>query len=103
MAYAYQPRSTLRADDFVAWVRQQRVPDPSAANVRVMTMHAAKGLQFDAVILPELDSGLTGQPPAFIVGRDSKTLDVNFVCRYAHDAVQQLLTEEERRAFDQDR
>src|SRR5207249_1970782 len=95
MAYAFGPRSTLRADDFVTWVRNQRVPDPSGAKVRVMTMHAAKGLQFDAVFLPELDTGLLGQPPSFVVGR-GKDLSVNFVCRYAIEAVQELLTGKER-------
>jgi ATP-dependent exoDNAse (exonuclease V) beta subunit len=103
MAYGYQARSTLRTDDFVAWVRQQRVPDPLAAGVRVMTIHAAKGLEFDAVVLPELDVGLTGQAPAFVVGRDSESLDVTFVCRYANDDVQKLLTDEERGAFECDR
>jgi ATP-dependent exoDNAse (exonuclease V) beta subunit len=103
MAYAFQPRSNLRAGDFVAWVRQQRVPDPSAANVRVMTIHGAKGLQFDVVVLPELDAGLTGKPPAFVVDRDPKSLDVTFVCRYADETTRNLLTEEERCAFDKDR
>jgi len=103
IAYGYQPRSTLRADAFVTWVRQQRIPDPSGANVRVMSIHAAKGLEFDVVVLPELDAGLMGQPPAFVVHRDPKSLDVDFVCRYADEAVQMLLEENERRAFQQDR
>src|SRR4029077_16443848 len=63
MAYAFQPRSTLRADDFVRWVRQQRVPDPSGANVRAMTIHAAKGLQFDVVVLSEIEASLMGKSP----------------------------------------
>jgi ATP-dependent exoDNAse (exonuclease V) beta subunit len=103
MAFTFQTRSTLRADDFVAWVRAQRVPDPSGANVRVMTIHAAKGLQFDVVILPELDSTLMGQSPAFVVDRDPKTLDVTFICRYAGEATQNLLTDGERCAFELDR
>ncbi len=102
MAYDFQPRSSLRADDFVRWVRQQRVPAPSSASVRVMTMHTAKGLEFDAVVLPELDSELIGRtPPSFVVDRDPESLTVNFVCRYADATVQQLLTPNERRAFDQ--
>ncbi len=32
-----------------------RVEDPAATQVQVMTVHSAKGLEFDAVILPELD------------------------------------------------
>ena len=102
LAYDYQPRGTLRADDFTAWVRQQRVPDPSGASVRVMTIHAAKGLQFDAVVLPELDPGLLGLSPTLVVGRDPQTLNVDFVCRYANETVQGLLAPEDRRAFQQD-
>jgi ATP-dependent exoDNAse (exonuclease V) beta subunit len=104
LAYDYQPRSTLRTDDFVALVQTKRVPDPSGANVRVMTIHGAKGLQFDVVVLPELDSGLFGQPyPLFVVRRDPKTLAVDFVSRYANESVQKLLTPDERCAFDQNR
>jgi ATP-dependent exoDNAse (exonuclease V) beta subunit len=103
LAYGYHARSTLRTDDFVAWVRQQHIPDPSSANVRVMTIHGAKGLQFDIVVLPELDVCLLGPPPKFVVRRDSISLDVNFVCRYAKEDVQQLLAPEDLVAFEQDR
>jgi ATP-dependent exoDNAse (exonuclease V) beta subunit len=103
-AYHFQRRSTLRTDDFVRWVRLQRVPDPSSAPVRVMTIHSAKGLQFDAVVLPELDSELVGRrKPSFVVDRDPETLAVNFVCRYANETVQDLLTPVERQAFELDR
>ncbi len=101
-AYAYQARSTLRADDFVAWIRQQKVPDPSSANVRVMTIHGAKGLQFDVVVLPELDVTLTGRPPAFVVSREQKSLEVKLVCRYADESVQALLGADAMAAFEQD-
>jgi ATP-dependent helicase/nuclease subunit A len=103
MAYAFQPRSTLRADDFVAWVRGQRVPDPSGANVRVMTINAAKGLEFDIVVLPELDLNLLGPPPPFVVGRDPKSLAPTIVCRYASETVQSLLAPDELAAFELDR
>jgi ATP-dependent helicase/nuclease subunit A len=50
--------ATLRATDFVALVEQERVEDPTAADVRVMTVHQAKGLEFDIVVLPQLDAPL---------------------------------------------
>lgn len=55
LAYAYDGRAGLRADGFVDHVRLTKVEDPSATRVQVMTVHGAKGLEFDAVILPELD------------------------------------------------
>lgn len=102
-AFAYQARSTLRPSDFVDWVEQQRATDPSGAKVRVMTIHGAKGLEFDIVVLPELDETLSGQPPSFVVGRDAKSLAANFVCRYAAEEVQRMLSPEQQLAFEQDR
>lgn len=102
-AYNFQGRSTLRADDFVQWVRGQRVPDPSPAAVRVMTIHGAKGLEFEAVVLPELDDALLGQAPAFVAGRDDESLAVNAVCRYVNDDIQDMLAPAVRKAFAQHR
>jgi ATP-dependent exoDNAse (exonuclease V) beta subunit len=102
-AYAFQPRSTLRPGAFAAWVRGQRVADPSGAGVRVLTIHAAKGLEFDAVVLPELDTRLLSQPPAFVIGRDPHSLAPTFVCRYADEALQALMTADEQSAFAQER
>ncbi len=44
----------LTPGELAAHVRAALVEDPSAARLRVMTIHAAKGLEFDVVILPEL-------------------------------------------------
>jgi ATP-dependent helicase/nuclease subunit A len=55
-ADAYDAERTLRPADFVAEMESVRVEQPAAARVRVMTIHAAKGLEFDAVVLPELSS-----------------------------------------------
>ena len=43
-----------RVRDFVRMVRDKRVERARAAAVRVMTIHQAKGLEFDAVFLPEI-------------------------------------------------
>lgn len=50
-AEATGPRS---AKELVRFIRETPVEAPSAARVRVMTIHQSKGLEFDAVILPEL-------------------------------------------------
>ena len=67
MADDYQPRGTLRASDFVAWVRKQKVAAPTSGRVRVLTLHKAKGLEFDAVVLPEMDVPLKGRQAAYVV------------------------------------
>lgn len=93
LAYAYQPHSTLRPADFLEFVEQQKVADPSTADVRVMTVHQAKGLEFDIVFLPELDAGraLMGIPPAVVHSRDGLGGEISCVCRYVNEHEQKLL------------
>jgi len=54
LAHRYDSAATLRPADFVRAAEAERVEDPSATNVRIMTVHQAKGLEFDIVVLPEL-------------------------------------------------
>lgn len=61
LAISYELNAAPRLRDFVRFVREKRVERPQAAPVRVMTVHQAKGLEFDAVVLPELDVALTRQ------------------------------------------
>lgn len=53
---------SLRATEFVEFVEQQRVQEPTDSRVRVMTIHQSKGLQFDTVIYAECDGPLTRTP-----------------------------------------
>ena len=64
-----------------------------------MTFHAAKGLEFDIVVLPELDASLQGRTPALVVGRDKKTLDATFVSRYAAENLRALMVDEDQAVF----
>ena len=59
LAISYQIQAAPRIRDFVRLVREKRVERPQIAPVRVMTVHQSKGLEFDAVVLPELDGALT--------------------------------------------
>lgn len=58
LAQNWDERASLRCDDFVAMVEARAVADPAASAVQVMTIHQAKGLEFDIVILPELEAEL---------------------------------------------
>ncbi|HWA98070.1 MAG TPA: 3'-5' exonuclease, partial [Pirellulales bacterium] len=90
-AYAFDAVATSRTDDFIGFVEHTKVEDPTAAPVRVMTIHQAKGLQFDVVVLPELDVRLQGQPRKVVVDRDEAGGPVVRVCRYAPEEIQRLL------------
>lgn len=60
-------------DRFVQRARKHTLHDTTDAPVRLMTIHAAKGLEFDIVVLPDLDASwtrhgmdlLTRRPDAF--------------------------------------
>ena len=53
-----------RLSEFVAHVRARRIERPGGSGVRVMTIHVSKGLEFEAVILVDIDaqSGGHGTP-----------------------------------------
>lgn len=72
----------LRPGRFVTFVESVRVEEPSAALVRVMTVHRSKGLEFDAVVLPELDKPLSGTFPV-LIDRPDPTGGIEGVFRYA--------------------
>ncbi len=58
LGHRWDERATLRPTDFTRYVSGEAVEDPSSARVQVMTVHQSKGLEFDAVVLPELYASL---------------------------------------------
>jgi ATP-dependent helicase/nuclease subunit A len=94
LAYRFDDGRIRRPDDFIARIEEERVEDPTAAKVRVMTVHQAKGLQFDIVVLPELDGNLKPQAPRVVVDRPSPLEPIRSVCRYANETIQKLLPPE---------
>ncbi|MBM3954722.1 MAG: hypothetical protein FJ309_08930 [Planctomycetes bacterium] len=59
----------VRTAPFVARVRSERVADPEPAAIRVMTIHKSKGLEFDIVVLTDLDRKLVPHHPRVVVDR----------------------------------
>lgn len=72
-AHAFEGHLSVRTSDFIDHLRTHRVEAPGGARVRVMTVHASKGLEFDAVVLPELDSPLVGKRDAYLTHRPDPT------------------------------
>jgi superfamily I DNA/RNA helicase len=58
LAGAWQSGSVQRLRDFVHHVQKARISTAAGAKVRIMTVHGAKGLEFDEVILPLIDEKL---------------------------------------------
>jgi ATP-dependent exoDNAse (exonuclease V) beta subunit len=91
MGFRYDARATLRTTDFVRLVEAEKVEDPTAADVRVMTVHQSKGLEFDVVVLPELDLSLAGGGrPKPLTYRPDPAGGVTRVFPYVNEATRAL-------------
>lgn len=82
LAQQFERNPQPRLRDFVDQVYQQRVERPQPARVRVMTVYQAKGLEFDAVVLPELDGNLVRRPPQCIPKRPQPAEPPEAMLRY---------------------
>lgn len=96
LALAWEGRAGSRASAFVEHVRKTKVEDPSAAQVRVMTVHGAKGLEFDAVILPELDGALARREERLLTWRPEPEGAIEVVTHGARKEVSKAHAELER-------
>lgn len=104
LAYQSQHLANLRADGFVQVVRSKKISDPVSSDVRVMTVHQSKGLQFDVVVLPDLNEKLVGQPPQVYSYRGADGIgSVERVCRYVADDLLAIFPSEVRRMAEQHR
>jgi len=100
LGYLYHGETTARPIDFVRQVESRRIATPATADVRVMTIHQSKGLQFDAVVLPELDARfISGQTPV-AVGRATPTSPIDCVCRRVSQKIQAYLPADIRNIFE---
>ena len=96
----------LRPKRFVDFVRDEvRVSDQSSAQVRVMTIHKAKGLEFDVVVLPipVTSTGWAGMTPNVVVGRENPTSPIHVATRYVGEKLRKLLPDEFQQLFEEDR
>ena len=100
-----EQRWSLRPRRFVEYVREKKVADATAAQVRVMTIHKSKGLEFDSVVLPMFKAGrigLSGQTPKIIVDRDRPTDPAKMVTRSINQKQQKFFSEAIQTAFAND-
>lgn len=69
-AWDADPAATL--PEFIRTVEKSAVVEPTRARISVMTIHHAKGLEFDAVVLPEFNRSWDRIKPRLIIDRGER-------------------------------
>ncbi|MEW4489323.1 UvrD-helicase domain-containing protein [Thalassoglobus sp. JC818] len=92
---------TLRPSEFVEFIENQKVKEPTDSRVRVMSIHQSKGLQFDTVIFAEADGSWSTPAPKFYSLRSHPTEPAEVVVTARRLEDQPLFPTGVRRAFEQ--
>ncbi len=100
-AFEFQASGVSRLSDFERSVMDQRIALPTEAQVKVMTIHKSKGLEFDAVFLPDLAIEFAPMTPMLVLRGDNPTEPPSGVLRYMNEALQKTLPESWQSAFKQ--
>lgn len=98
--WEFDAAPSLNPCDFVRLIETSRFGRSEDAPVRVMTIHQSKGLEFDVVVLPELDTRLV-QPPTAAVGRQSPEEPPDRVCIWRSQDLRSMLPDDLQEAFQQ--
>ncbi len=72
-----------RPSEFASFAVSATSAEASEAQVRLLTVHRSKGLQFACVVLADLDGSILARPPGIVVERASPLAPVTAVTRYA--------------------
>ena len=94
----------VRIADAARALAELRMADPRESRVRLMTIHASKGLQFDAVALPDLSESLKGRGGGTLVDQPhpmeppvGASCNVREGLRKLHPQLQELAARDEQR------
>ncbi len=93
LARVWSPTGWHPVADFIAFVESRRVADVVPASVEIMTIHQAKGLEFDIVVLPELDEDLRGRNEIIAYDRHDIEGPITSICRYMNEQTRAILPE----------
>lgn len=88
-----------RLREFEDFIENHRVALPTDSQVKVMTIHKSKGLEFDAVFLPAMDQELSGATPLLVARRPGPCQPPDGVLRYMNSELQSWLPPDWQQAF----
>ncbi len=95
---AFDEAGSLNPADFVRLLENSRFQKSERSPVRVMTVHQSKGLEFDRVVLPELEAPLFRTPQAAFTGPDAGSR-ADRVCVWTSRALWPMLPDSLQQAF----
>ncbi|MFM7059053.1 MAG: UvrD-helicase domain-containing protein [Planctomycetota bacterium] len=96
--WSFEELGALDPSDFVRLLEQSRFQRSEPAAVRVMTVHQSKGLEFDIVVLPQLDAKLFKHPQAAWTG-PSPAAAPDRVCIWVSKELRSVLPQNLQEAF----
>ena len=83
-----------RTAPFIKHCRTVNVADPVVSPIRVMTIHKAKGLEFDLVVLTDLDRRLVPRAPRVVVERRTALEPISRILVHVPKEYQPLLPDD---------
>lgn len=99
LGFKYDTGVARRIRDFVEFVRRERVALPHPSQVRVMTIHQSKGLEFDAVFIPDLDQRILGMTPQFIARYRDRAEQPIGIARFVNEHLRRHINKDWQEAF----
>ncbi len=97
--WLFDATGSLNPCDFVRLLENSKFQKSEPAPVRVMTVHQSKGLEFDVVVLPEIDGQLFQSPQAAFTS-DKPGEAPDRVCVWSKKSLRPLLPDSLQKAFD---
>lgn len=83
--------SRLRPSRLAQLIETQPIEQPGGTPIRIMTVHASKGLEFDAVVLPELSRTFQTREQLIVKRAGDQPLgEISFVVRAGKKALREL-------------
>ncbi len=98
--WQFDASPSLNPAEFVQMLQNSRLNKAEIAPIRVMTVHQSKGLEFEIVVLPELDGRLFKAPNA-AAGTPAPGESPDQVCIWRNRAIRSLLPTSLQKAFEQ--
>ncbi|MEC9094843.1 MAG: UvrD-helicase domain-containing protein, partial [Planctomycetota bacterium] len=99
LSLRFEPLATMRTTDFLSFVEAERIADPLISNIRVMNIHQSKGLEFDVVVLPELEADIDSDSQHVVWDTQDVAGSIERVSIYRNQKLQAALPEQMQEMF----